>query len=51
MLTVHHLGVSTVGTSSREELGLDMNSSGNDPQTRLAPAAYSALHPMRARRR
>jgi len=50
MLTVHHLGVSQ---SERivwlcEELGLDyeLKRYDRDPQTRLAPAAYKALHPM-----
>ena len=50
MLTVHHLGVSQ---SERivwlcEELGLDyeLKRYDRDPQTRLAPASYKALHPM-----
>jgi glutathione S-transferase len=50
MLTVHHLGVSQ---SERivwlcEELGLDyeLKRYERDPETRLAPAAYKALHPM-----
>jgi len=49
MLTVHHLGVSQ---SDRivwlcEELGLDYQlvRYDRDPVTRLAPAAYKALHP------
>ena len=50
MLTVHHLGISQ---SERivwlcEELGLDyeLKRYERDPETRLAPAAYKALHPM-----
>jgi len=50
MLTVHHLGVSQ---SERivwlcEELGLPyaLKRYERDPVTRLAPAAYKALHPM-----
>lgn len=50
MITVHHLGVSQ---SERivwlmEELGLpyELRRYDRDPQTRLAPAAYKALHPM-----
>jgi len=50
MLTVHHLGISQ---SERivwlcEELGIDYElvRYDRDPQTRLAPAAYKALHPM-----
>jgi glutathione S-transferase len=50
MLTVHHLGVSQ---SERivwlcEELGLDyeLKRYDRDPETRLAPAVYKALHPM-----
>jgi glutathione S-transferase len=49
MLTVHHLGISQ---SDRvvwlcEELGLDYElvRYDRDPTTRLAPAAYKALHP------
>ncbi len=49
MLTVHHLGVSQ---SERihwlcEELGIpyDFKKYDRDPVTRLAPAAYKALHP------
>lgn len=49
MLTVHHLGISQ---SDRivwlcEELGLDyaLERYDRDPQTRLAPADYKALHP------
>ena len=50
MLTVHHLGVSQ---SERivwlcEELGLqyELKRYDRDPATRLAPAAYKALHPL-----
>jgi glutathione S-transferase len=50
MLTVHHLGVSQ---SERivwlcEELGLqyELKRYERDPATRLAPAAYKALHPL-----
>jgi glutathione S-transferase len=50
MLTVHHLGISQ---SERivwlcEELGLDyeLKRYERDAETRLAPAAYKALHPM-----
>jgi glutathione S-transferase len=50
MLTIHHLGVSQ---SDRivwlcEELGLtyELKRYDRDPTTRLAPAAYKALHPM-----
>lgn len=50
MLTVHHLGVSQ---SERivwlcEELGIDyaLEVYDRDPATRLAPAAYKALHPL-----
>src|SRR5262245_30753849 len=50
MLTVHHLGISQ---SERivwlcEELGLDyeLKRYERDLETRLAPAAYKALHPM-----
>jgi glutathione S-transferase len=49
MLTIHHLGISQ---SDRvvwlaEELGLDyaLKRYDRDPVTRLAPAAYKALHP------
>lgn len=49
MLTVHHLGISQ---SDRvvwlcEELGLDyeLKRYERDPETRLAPAEYKALHP------
>jgi glutathione S-transferase len=50
MITVHHLGVSQ---SERvvwlcEELGIpyELRRYDRDPTTRLAPAAYKALHPM-----
>lgn len=50
MLTVHHLGISQ---SERivwlcEELGIDyeLKVYDRDPVTRLAPAAYKALHPV-----
>jgi glutathione S-transferase len=50
MLTVHHLGVSQ---SERivwlcEELGIDyeLKRYDRDPTTRMAPAAYKALHPV-----
>ena len=50
MLTVHHLGISQ---SERvvwlcEELGLqyELKRYERDPETRLAPAAYKALHPL-----
>ena len=49
MLTIHHLGISQ---SERiiwlcEEYGVpyDLKLYARDPQTRLAPAAYKALHP------
>lgn len=52
MLTVHHLGISQ---SERivwlcEELGIayDLKRYDRDPVTRLAPAAYKALHPLGA---
>ena len=50
MLTVHHLGISQ---SERivwlcEELGIpyDLKIYDRDPETRLAPAEYQALHPL-----
>lgn len=50
MITIHHLGISQ---SERiiwlfEELGLpyELKRYERDPQTRLAPAAYKALHPL-----
>lgn len=49
MLTVHHLGISQSDRIVwlREELGVPYNliRYDRDPVTRLAPAAYKALHP------
>lgn len=50
MLTVHHLGLSQseriVWLCEELELPYDLKVYQRDPQTRLAPAEYKALHPM-----
>ena len=50
MLTVHHLGVSQseriVWLCEELEIPYELKVYDRDPETRLAPAAYKALHPM-----
>jgi len=50
MLTVHHLGISQseriVWLCEELEIPYELVRYERDPQTRLAPAAYKALHPM-----
>jgi glutathione S-transferase len=49
MLTVHHLGISQsdriVWLCEELEIPYDLKLYARDPETRLAPAAYKALHP------
>jgi glutathione S-transferase len=49
MLTVHHLGISQsdriVWLCEELEIPYDLKVYARDPETRLAPAAYKALHP------